>query len=370
MGRPAAEIKGLTGLRWLAALLVYLLHVRTHLPAGPGGCLQAACKVGWSGVPIFFALSGFLLTRLYFEKFRDGVRWGDFRSYFLKRVARIYPLYYFLLLTAIADLAWNPRRTATPPGGWDVASHLVMLHGYFGTYAPSILPPAWSLTVEESFYLLLPLICLALGRASRAGGGGVRPVRFALALLALNAVTLGGGFALDRLLGQPRNFFLNWVNMTVVGQLPTFSLGILAGTFVWACPDHPLLCSRGWSNAVGAAAVALFAAAAWYFADRDTWMEGFTGQAFFAPSAALMLLSLCGRSAFAWLLGQPLLVYGGRISYAFYLMHAHPAFYDLIGRHLSDPLLLYVIYSGISAALYQLVEKPAHGWLRRRWAAG
>jgi peptidoglycan/LPS O-acetylase OafA/YrhL len=246
-----------------------------------------------------------------------------------------------------------------------------MLHGYFDKYAASrvLIPAAWSLTIEESFYLLLPFLCLLLGLASRGKGGAVRPLPFLLALVALNAALVGAGFGLGTRLPATRAVLPDWLNMTVFGQIPTFSVGILAGVFVARRPDSFVLRSPAWGNALGAAAVGLFALGAWYFGPGESWMEGFRGQAFFAPSSALMLLALCGRSVFARLLGNPLITYGGRISYAFYLIHVHPACRHFITWiHLSNPFLVYLLYSGFAAALYQLVEKPAHRYLRRRWA--
>jgi peptidoglycan/LPS O-acetylase OafA/YrhL len=368
--RPT-EIKSLTGLRGLAAALVFLFHMKSR--GSEGDFLGPVYRVGWCGVTIFFTLSGFLLTLLYFELFRDRVTWPAFKSYFLKRVARIYPLYFFLLLVAVANAVWN-RYPAThrPPLSWpDVLSHLVMLQGYFERFASSLtlIPAAWSLTIEESFYLLLPLLCLGLGLASRGPAGAVRPLPLVLAMVGLTGLLLVAGLGLARLLPPAAGFQLDWVNQSVFGQMPTFALGILAGVLVRRQPGLALFQSRLWANAVGVAGIALFVAGAWYFSPGGSWMEGFTGEAFFGGSAALMLLSLCGRSGFSWLLGQPALVYGGRISYAFYLIHTHPAFQDLIKvTGLNDPGPAYVVCSGLSAVCYQLVEKPAHGWLRRRWA--
>jgi peptidoglycan/LPS O-acetylase OafA/YrhL len=99
------EIKALTGLRWLAATLVFCFHFRPD-PLDPprtwGGLLAG---VGWAGVTIFFALSGFLLTMLYFEQFRRGLAAAEVKSYLLKRVARIYPLYFALL--GFTVLLWS-----------------------------------------------------------------------------------------------------------------------------------------------------------------------------------------------------------------------------------------------------------------------
>ncbi len=85
------EIKPLTTLRALAALLVFLYHYAVlHAPgAGTGVPLRAVWAHGYLGVPMFFVLSGFLLTRLYFDPLRAGR--VDLGTFLVRRVARIWP---------------------------------------------------------------------------------------------------------------------------------------------------------------------------------------------------------------------------------------------------------------------------------------
>src|SRR5579864_3761830 len=90
------EIKPLTSLRFIAALLVFLHHY-SMIPYGtmPTSLWETIMVEGHLGVTIFFVLSGFLITYRYFTE-----PWGErlnMRQYLVKRVARIYPLYYFLL---------------------------------------------------------------------------------------------------------------------------------------------------------------------------------------------------------------------------------------------------------------------------------
>jgi peptidoglycan/LPS O-acetylase OafA/YrhL len=332
---------------------------------------ELLARVGWSGVTIFFALSGFLLTLLYYPQFSRGLTFASFKAYFLKRVARIYPLYYFVLVVAAVTLPWNPYLADRPHPGWlDFGAHLVMVHGLFGDFATSYIPPAWSLTIEESFYLLLPLSLLLLARLAGDGGGLARTARFAAALAGLTAAAVGIGFLTDRFLTyRPHGFFANWVNETIFGQMPTFALGMLAGAIYRRHRGGPLFTRAAWGNLLGSAGVALYVFGAWVFGDHKSWMEGFAGQAVFGGAATLFILSLCGRSVFATVLGLRPFVYGGRISYALYLISTTMAFkwfFEKVGvvnafQHYLGVLIL-------SALLYHLIEKPCHTWLRKRWA--
>src|SRR5205814_8762789 len=90
------EIKSLTSLRAIAAALVFFYHfiyLRNQVPAR--NPLQAMIQNGFIGVTVFFVLSGFVLTLRYYRDI-DGktFRWG---GYIRRRVARIYPIYFFIL---------------------------------------------------------------------------------------------------------------------------------------------------------------------------------------------------------------------------------------------------------------------------------
>lgn len=77
-------IKGLDGLRALAALSVILFHLDT-----PGFAL------GWTGVPLFFVISGFLITGILLDLRDASPGIGDFlRTFYIRRTLRIFPLYY------------------------------------------------------------------------------------------------------------------------------------------------------------------------------------------------------------------------------------------------------------------------------------
>jgi peptidoglycan/LPS O-acetylase OafA/YrhL len=93
----------------------------------------------------FFALSGFLIVRIYYEQAELRRRW--LAKYFVNRFARIYPVY-FLLLSVAVCLHHDFRP-------WLLIKNYTLTHGLFaGT--PFIIQPSWTLTVEECFYFLAP----------------------------------------------------------------------------------------------------------------------------------------------------------------------------------------------------------------------
>lgn len=91
------QITPLTGLRWVAALFVYLSHTITDDDL-PQSLLQFSGN-GYCGVTIFFILSAFILTVNYHN--RLGIR--DLFKYFIARAARILPIYYVILIFVLLE---------------------------------------------------------------------------------------------------------------------------------------------------------------------------------------------------------------------------------------------------------------------------
>lgn len=175
-----SRLPGVDVLRGLAVLLVLLHHIHLRFEFNDydtdGWLPQALNQVfWWSGyqaVIAFFVISGFLITRLSIS------RWGplgqiDFRAFYALRVARIAPcLLLLLLVLATLHLLGAPNFTIPPEraslGQALLAAltfHINYLEGHQG-YLPGGWDILWSLSIEETFYLLFPLIC-ALVRSER-----------------------------------------------------------------------------------------------------------------------------------------------------------------------------------------------------------
>lgn len=156
------RMPALDGLRGIAVLLV-LAHgfdvIKTS--HGPGHAVDLALDLGWIGVQLFFVLSGFLITGILLET-RSAP--GYYKHFLIRRVLRIFPLYYGVLFVAFVIA---PHVVAVPPGHGE---HQVWLWTYlinfaepFGRGEP-VFPHFWSLAVEEQFYIVWPLIVYVAGR--------------------------------------------------------------------------------------------------------------------------------------------------------------------------------------------------------------
>ena len=167
-GGAAVEARDprLDGLRGLAILLVMLYHTthyglaRTKLEEA----LTIVPSVGWSGVDLFFVLSGFLITGILLGA-REGTTY--YRAFYARRVLRIFPLYYatlafFLIvvpripLFAAVDSFWNPGASREQFWYWLFLSNVQA--ALSGARQHQTLDISWSLAIEEHFYLLWPLV--------------------------------------------------------------------------------------------------------------------------------------------------------------------------------------------------------------------
>ncbi len=155
---PATTTKfyGLDHLRALAITWVFLYHYSARIFGHPEW-LWTYSKFGWSGVDLFFVLSGFLISSQLFAQWKEkgSIRVKDF---FIKRFFRILPAFWVVVAIYFCVPAFHEREelrplwrylTFTQNFGLDVVN--------FGTFSH-----AWSLCVEEHFYLLLPFTLIAL----------------------------------------------------------------------------------------------------------------------------------------------------------------------------------------------------------------
>lgn len=186
MPRGADSIAELDGLRALAIIFVLFRHgVRPFWREGealyPLGGWDAGIPLinGWVGVDLFFVLSGFLITHHICGRYRRQDGRIDFRDYLWRRALRIVPAYYTVMLVAafglIPYLQIDQKLMALRIG-----YHLLFLQDYLPS---NILATFWSLGVEEKFYLLSPLLLMAVFRLQR-------PVQQYAAIAALSALPI------------------------------------------------------------------------------------------------------------------------------------------------------------------------------------
>ncbi|HEX5479179.1 MAG TPA: acyltransferase [Dehalococcoidia bacterium] len=167
------RVPWLDGMRGLAVLLVMAVHLpsvtRVPSPSRFDRAVTMLSQNGWIGVDLFFVLSGMLITGILLDT-KGSI--GYWRRFYVRRVLRIFPLYYAFLIAVfmLAPLMYPSEGGAVAElrhaetwfalyltNGWVAARHGVDFN-LFGT------GPVWSLSVEEQFYLLWPFVVLLLSR--------------------------------------------------------------------------------------------------------------------------------------------------------------------------------------------------------------
>ncbi|WGK94634.1 MULTISPECIES: acyltransferase family protein [Flavobacterium] len=148
------KLYGLDHLRAFAILYVFLFHYFI-LSEGQPQWLPDIAKFGWTGVDLFFVLSGFLISSQLFFQIKQGQN-ISLKQFFLKRFFRIIPVY-LVSLGLYFGFPFFREKESLPPL-WKFLTftqNLGLNLKDFGTFSH-----AWSLCVEEHFYLILPLILI------------------------------------------------------------------------------------------------------------------------------------------------------------------------------------------------------------------
>jgi len=161
--RLPKHIPELDGVRGIAILLVMVYHFGTSTK--PGGVLGEVLGLGWIGVDLFFVLSGFLITGILL----DSKGSSHYFSYFyIRRVLRIFPLYYLTVLlffNLILPVAHRFNQLAYISASQQIW-YLLYLVNWYGGLGHSIVPFGhfWSLCIEEQFYLVWPVLIAVSSR--------------------------------------------------------------------------------------------------------------------------------------------------------------------------------------------------------------
>lgn len=143
------KIKTLDGLRGYAALFVLIAHLPFKEKLMPNFIITFLQKfqLGYFGVEIFFVLSGFLITRILLKEKKSGK--FSFKSFYWKRLLRIFPIYYIsILIYLLIDNLENIIYLVTYTSNYFFAFN----------FSSSPFRHTWSLSVEEQYYLIWPLL--------------------------------------------------------------------------------------------------------------------------------------------------------------------------------------------------------------------
>lgn len=310
----------LDGIRGSAILAVLLFHFIA--PENRNGVANAAItwvfSYGALGVDLFFVLSGFLITGILYDSRKDPYY---FRNFYMRRLLRIFPLYYGVLVIIFLGLPTIPALRIPEITGlrehqawawlYAVNIYLAIHNGWVLSYIEHF----WSLAVEEQFYLIWPLAVWLLAARPRV-------------FLAFSLLTAAASFA-GRIAAS-----VSGASPVVTEVLTPFQLDALAiGGFFAVYLRQP----GGEAGArrlvipltVAGLGLLVIQFGARHFSSQGNVLESVRGGAFHLLLAALLVKGLLGPASSGWsrfLLSRPL-AFLGKYSYGLYVYHHFFSYY-------------------------------------------
>lgn len=355
------RLPGLDLLRALAIVWVMLFH--SFLVGGLGPDFAWLSRYGWAGVDIFFVLSGFLIGTQVLRPLQRGepMRFGDF---YARRAWRILPAFAVVLALYACVPGWREAPGLQP--WWQFASFTVnLLIDYERNQAFS---HAWSLCVEEHFYLVFPLLAWALTRRPSAW----KCLGTWVALVALGIGLRSVVWLHDAAADPARNWYIEDI------YYPTWMRadGLLVGVMLAALRVYRPQAWARWqqrSNLCLLAGLATCALALWLFRDRTGLLANSIGWPLLSSGIGLMVVAGADRRSLIGRWSLPGAGWIAGISYSLYL--SHKIAFHLVQVNL-EPLLpdvgalRFAVYALAAlaggAALHHLVERPFLRWRDRR----
>jgi len=351
------KLFGLDHLRALAIILVFLFHYFI-LSGGQPTWLPDLAKFGWTGVDLFFVLSGFLISSQLFAQIKQGQK-ISFKNFFLKRLFRIVPAF----LVTIGLYYFFPffREKERLPPLWKFLTFTQILGlnlKDFGTFSH-----AWSLCVEEHFYLVLPLILilLQLTNTLKKSYGlliALLLFGFAVRIYSFNQFYLPNA--------EDENSWLYWYKYI---YYPTYNRldGLLVGVSIAAVnqflPAFWIKLSK-YGNLCIVLSLVILTGAYFLCYDPMTFNASVYGFPLIAIGYGFLVVSAISPSSFLFKWNSKITTSLATLSYAIYLTHKgviHMTHTLLSDFNIESNILLLICMLtciGFAYILHLLVEKP------------
>jgi peptidoglycan/LPS O-acetylase OafA/YrhL len=352
------KLYGLDHLRALAIVLVALYHYRISIFGHPEW-LEGFAKFGWTGVDLFFVLSGFLISSQLFSQIRQGKK-ISFREFFFKRFLRIMPAFWVVVAIYFCFPAFHERENLPP-----LWKFLTFTQNFrldikdYGTFSH-----CWSLCVEEHFYLFLPLILIGLQVT-----GFLKRAYWLLIALCLSGLLIRNycwnNFYLPNI--DSGNSWLFWYGDI---YYPTYNRldGLLAGVSIAGLyqfmPNIWIKVSR-FGNLFILFSLVVLTSAYFLCYEEHSYAASVFGFPLVAIGYGLLVISAISPTSFLYKMNSRITAFIATLSYAIYLTHkgvihlAQGLLADKIDLNSNLMLFLCIVCCVFVALLLnRVIEKP------------
>lgn len=336
--------KSLTGLRFIAASMVFFLHFNPFpTDSIPGGIINEF----HSGVTIFFVLSGFLIS------YRYGGKKIDYRKYFINRFARIYPV--FFLFTIITYII-NPVKSPV-----EMFLNFTLLKAFFSKYLFTGISQGWTLTIEECFYAFALLLFF------------LRKYKYYILIAILPIILLSIGLMLQNFFSANdfRGFLATKdivITFTFFGRSLEFISGFLLGCFITKIKTN-----YKYFTVTGVLMILLMWYLMFFFTGNEitsiNTIEGKIINNVFLPLFGIIPLIIGlvkEKTLLAKFLELDFIEFLGKSSYSFYIIHMG-VFSNLLFSFTGNITFVYLSMVLLSTVIFKCIEEPCNRFIKKKF---
>jgi peptidoglycan/LPS O-acetylase OafA/YrhL len=351
------KLYGLDHLRALAIFSVFLFHY-SILIGGTPQWLSSHSRFGWTGVDLFFVLSGFLISSQLFSQIKRG-QIISIKDFYIKRFFRIFPAFW----VTIAIYLWVPffHEKEALPSVWrflTFTQNFGLDISKYGSFSH-----AWSLCVEEHFYLFLPLILVLL----QAANSVKKSYRLIIALFILGIIIryyCYNHFYIPE--SEDENGWVNWykyIYYPTYNRLDGLLVGVSIAGIYHFLPDLWGKISR-YGNLFFLLSLIPLGGAYFICKDESTFISSIFGFPLIALGYGLLVVAAISPTSFLYRLQSRFTTLVATASYSVYLTHKgiiHVTNELLAGLNLNGNLMFFIciLTCLLGALLLNLaIEKP------------
>lgn len=351
------KLYGLDNLRTVAIAFVFIYHY-AGLSNGAPKWLGFITKFGWTGVDLFFVLSGFLISSQLFAQIKKGQP-ISFKQFFLKRFFRIVPAFLFILGLYFIFPFFRERESLPP-----LWKFLTFTQNFglnlkdFGTFSH-----AWSLCVEEHFYLFLPIILVFLQYGKMINKSYWLLIALFLIGFILRIYSYNNFYLSNIKEANSSIYWYQYVYYPTYNRLDGLLAGVaIAGIYIFYQSAWEKISTYGNLSIVLGSIVLTLSYFLCY--DQRTFNASVIGFPLVAIGYGLIVIGAISPTSFLYKLNSTLLSLIATLSYAFYLLHKgiiHLTHYFLDNFNLGANVVFFIAILNclfFAYLLHLIIEKP------------